>query len=385
MKIAAVTLYPDKKAGSALYSHKLYAEISKYCTVVILSDNEANHKDNVKMVNAWRRKSLLMPFQLFKHILRQKPHICHFQIEYKTFNDNAAISAIENLLLLLLTRITSINILVTLHGVIPFATTEKVFERKATAVFYNVPLRIFYKALEFSSKKIIVHTNLMENILRAYGLSNNKIAVIPHGVDRARQFYGGDKKEGLTVLFHGFIRPSKGLEWLIKAMQNVAELHPRVKLIIAGETPHQEKRKGHFHISQLRREIRCLQLENHVKIIKKFLSENELEKLILESDVLVLPYIDNFFEASGALARVMDYGKPLICTKIPRFLGDLKNGEDCIMVSPCDAQKLAEAVIELVQNEKLRKKIGENLKEKASCRYWDILAKEYVQLYEENA
>lgn len=385
MKVVAVTLYPDKKAGSALYSHKLYAEISKYCTVVILSDNDANQKENIKVVNAWRRKSLLTPFQLFKNILRQKPHICHFQIEYKTFNDSAALSAIENLLLFLFIRITSISILVTLHGVIPIAKTEKVFERKATAVLCNLPLRIFYKALEFSSKRIIVHTNLMGNILKGYGLSNNKIVVIPHGVDHARQLYGGDKKESLNVLFHGFVRPSKGLEWLINAMQKVAKLHPTVKLIIAGETPHQERVKGRFYISQLRRKIRYLQLENHVKIIKKFLSENELEKLILESDVLVLPYIDNFFEASGALARVMDYGKPLICTKIPRFLGDLKNGQDCIMVSSRDAQELAEAVIELSQNETLRKKISQNLKEKASWRYWDILAKKYVQLYEENA
>jgi len=385
MKVAAVTLYPDKKAGSALYSHKLYAEIAKYCTVVILSDSEANQKDNVKVVNAWRRKSLLMPFQLFKYTLKQKPRICHFQIEYRTFNDSVAISTIENLLLLLLMRITSIGILVTLHGVIPLTKTEKVFERKAIAVLCNLPLRIFYKTLEFSSKKIIVHTNLMENILQAYGLNSNKIAVIPHGVDRARQLYGADKKESLTVLFHGFVRPSKGLEWLINAMRNVAELHPRVKLVIAGETPHQERGKGHFYISQLRSKIRCLQLENHVKVIKKFLNENELEKLILEGDILVLPYIDNFFEASGALARVMDYGKPLICTKIPRFLGDLRNGEDCIMVSPRDTQRLAEAVRELVQNETLRKKIGENLKEKASGRYWDIIAKQYVQLYEENA
>jgi len=122
-----------------------------------------------------------------------------------------------------------------------------------------------------------------------------------------------------------------------------------------------------------------------VKIIKGFLTENELEELILESDILIFPYTDNFVEASGALARVMDYEKPVICTRTLRFIGDLRDTKDCIMVPPCNDKKLRDAIINLVQNKSLRDELKMNLKKKASYRYWDVLARRYIQLFGEDS
>jgi len=384
MKLVAITLYPNKKAGSAIYSYKLYQEVAKHCEVVIFSDEDADKKNVIRAVKVWRRNSFWIPFRLFRRILKEKSHVCHFQIEYRTFNDNAALSSLEILLLLLFMIPSSIKKFVTLHGVISLAVAKELYGKRTGAIISKVPLKIFYKMLGILTEKIIVHTYVMKAILQEeYRVDKNKIIVIPHGVDRARRLSKKGENSGFNLLFHGFIRPSKGLECLLKAMQEVVKVSSETKLIIAGGTPHQEKE--YFYINELRKKIRSLQFENQVKIMKGFLTENELEELILESDILVFPYTDNFVEASGALARVMDYEKPVICTRTPRFMGDLKDTKDCLMVPPCNDKKLGDAIINLVQNKSLRDELKMNLKKKASSRYWDVLAKRYIQLYGEDS
>jgi glycosyltransferase involved in cell wall biosynthesis len=383
MKIAAVTLYPWKKAGSASYSYKLYQEISRHCEVIIFSDQDSNAKDNgVIVVRAWHRNSLWTPFQICKKVLKERPHICHIQLEYRTFNDYTAMTAIQTMLLLILMSPSSTKKYITLHGVISAITMENLFsERTSTAIFRGL-LKLFYKSLELLVKKIIVHTHVMMAVLqKEYNVKSGKIIVIPHGVDRASHSNKKIEKEETTLLFHGYIRPSKGLEYLLDALHKVIKSYPKTELIIAGGAPYQEKNAESYFIKKLEAKIEFLDLKRNVKIFRGFLSEEELDRLISESDIVIFPYIDFFVEASGALARTMDYAKPVICTKTPRFIGDLEDLKDCLMVPPCNGEKLANAIIKLIQDKNLREKLKVGLKEKAVTRYWDAIAEKHIQLF----
>ena len=380
MKLVAVTLYPSKKAGSAVYSYKLYQEVAKHCEVVIFADEDAGKKNTIRVVNVWRRNSFWAPFRLFEQILKEKPQACHFQIEYRTFSDSAASASIQMLLLLLFMIPSSVRMFVTLHGVISLDVAKEFYGKRTGAIISKVPSKIFYKMLGIFVEKIIVHTYIMKAILQQeYKVSKDRIIVIPHGVDRARRLYNKGESGRFNLLFHGFIRPSKGLECLLKAMREVVRVYSETRLIIAGGTPHQEKKN--FYIDELGKKIRSLQLENQVRIIKGFLTEHELEKLILGSNILVFPYTDNFAEASGALARIMDYERPIICTRTPRFIGDLEDTGDCMMTPPCNDKKLAEAIVDLIRDKNLRERLKTNLKKKATERYWDVLAIKYTRLF----
>jgi glycosyltransferase involved in cell wall biosynthesis len=382
MKLAAITLYPNKKAGSATYSYKLYREIAKHCEVIVFGDEDAERKNTTQVVKAWRRNSIWLPFQLLKRIFTEKPQVCHFQIEYKTFNDDAILSSLEFLILLIFLAPSSIKTFVTLHGVVSPSVAKEFYGKKAgTAI--KVPLRVFYKTLEILTAGIIVHTWVMKKVLQEeYGVARNKIIIIPHGVDRAKRSYKTDDTQSHNLLFHGFLRTNKGLECLLNAMQAVLKRHPEARLIIAGGAPHQDRENS--YIIELERKIQSMQLDDQVKIIRGFLSENRLEELISRSDILMFPYTDNFVEASGALARAMDYGKAVICTRTPRFIGDLEDEKDCLMVPPHNDAKLADAMIRLIENKDIRERIKCNLKRKASERYWDTLAIKHVRLFEED-
>jgi len=381
MKLVAITLYPNKKAGSATYSYKLYKEIAKQFKVVIFGDEETERKNTVEVAKAWRRNSIWAPFKLFIKILRENPQACHFQIEYKTFSDNAILSSLEFLIIPVFLAPSSIKTFATLHGVISLSAAKEFYGKRAGAAI-KIPLRIFYKTLEIFTAMIIVHTRVMKKVLQEeYGVNGNKIVIISHGVDPAKHSYEIGGTQSHNLLFHGFLRPSKGLECLLNAMQAVLKVDSEAMLIIAGGAPHQDRENT--YIIELEKKIQSMQLENQVKIIRGFLSEDRLEELISRSDILVFPYTDNFAEASGALARAMDYGKAVVCTRTPRFIGDLEDEKDCLMVPPNNDVKLAEAIIRLIENKDFRERIKCNLKRKASERYWDIMATKHVQLFEE--
>jgi glycosyltransferase involved in cell wall biosynthesis len=382
MKLVAITLYPNKKAGSATYSYKLYKEISKQAKVVIFGDEETERKNTAQVVKAWHRNSMWTPFKLFTKVLKENPQVCHFQIEYRTFNDNAMLSSLEFLIIPIFLAPSSIKTFTTLHGVISLSAAKE-FYGKRTGAAIKIPLRLFYKTLEVLTARIIVHTWVMKKVLQEeYGVNNDKIVIISHGVDRARHSYEMEDTQSHNLLFHGFLRSSKGLECLLNAMKVVLKRHPEARLTIAGGAPHQDRENT--YIIDLEKKIETMQLDDQVKIIRGFLSENKLEELIVQNDILLFPYIDNFVEASGALARAMDYGKAVICTRTPRFIGDLEDEKDCLMIPPNNDAKLAEAIIRLIENKDIRERIKCNLKRKASDRYWDIMATKHLQLFEED-
>jgi len=384
MKIAAITLYPPKKAGSAFYSFNLYKEIAKYFEVVILTDETPNQTGTMKVIKAWNRNSILLPLDLFKKIYRTKPSICHFQIEYRPFNDNAILSTLDALLIVALTKIANLKAMITLHGVIYSAIIEEEKIQFLNKTLSKILLVIFYNLLSLSSTKLVVHNQITQNVLQEeYKISKKKIAVIPHGVIPAKMLHKRSKDGIIKIFFHGFVRPKKGLECLLRAIQIVVASYKNVKLIIAGGPPFQESVIGESYIDRLRKMILTLRLGNHVEIKKGFISENDLDKYISSSDILVFPYIDHYLESSGSIARIMDYGVPIVCSKIPRFLADLQSGKECLMVTPNNEKELAEALMNLVDNQELRQKISENLRKKAKSRYWHILAKEYVKLFKE--
>jgi glycosyltransferase involved in cell wall biosynthesis len=113
-----------------------------------------------------------------------------------------------------------------------------------------------------------------------------------------------------------------------------------------------------------------------------FVDEASLQRLIWRSDIIVLQSTEPYYvEASGALAAVADYGKPVVCTKVPKFQSELQDGEHYLAVEPSDSTELAQAFALLGENKELGKRLGKNLKEKFESRRWSKVAEEHVTLY----
>jgi len=231
------------------------------------------------------------------------------------------------------------------------------------------------------SDRVIVHNHLMKKALQRECASQReeyKIVVIPHGVKKVSEKTKMSKKsKEKQILSLGFLRKSKGIEYLIKAFEEFHEHNPDSKLVIIGGR-HAHDTADHFG------RLKHLLSSNLSKSLyfTDFIDEQSLDRLILTSDVIVLSSLERYYiETSGALARVADYGKPIVCSRVPKFESELQDGEDCIMIEPGDSTELAQALVSLTQDAQLRKKIGESLRKKFKNRYWSDVAKQHLKLY----
>ena len=252
------------------------------------------------------------------------------------------------------------------------------------STFHDVKLHLGESSLQMSfirhferkySDRIIVHgKRLKEQMINEYHLSESKIHSISigeHEVAPFKRYIKSDLREdGNLVLFFGRIWKYKGLEYLIMAEPLITKEVPDAKILIAGAG---EK----FH-----------KYENMMVNRDSFIIHNyripyeEGAELFQRCSLVVLPYIDA--SQSGVIPTAYGFRKPVVATSvgsIPEIVDDGKTG---IIVTPKDISSLAEAIIKLLKDKKLRKLMGENayIKLKTDLSWGDI-AEETIQVYKE--
>jgi glycosyltransferase involved in cell wall biosynthesis len=140
--------------------------------------------------------------------------------------------------------------------------------------------------------------------------------------------------DGPVMLFFGFVRQYKGLEYLLRAMPEVLR-NVQVKLLIVGEF--WEDRKTYLEA------IEELGLQGNVVIMDRYVPNEEVGLYFSAADVVVLPYVDATQSAIVSLAYAFD--KPVITTDVGGLPEVVRDGETGLVVPPRDDKALAEAIV----------------------------------------
>ena len=136
-----------------------------------------------------------------------------------------------------------------------------------------------------------------------------------------------------VLLFFGYVRPYKGLMDLIDGLAKV-DRSLGVQLVVAGDFWEP--------IGPYRRRIRELELLDRVTILDRYLEDEEASRLLLASDVVVLPYRDATQSAIVPLARA--HGRPVISTRVGGLAELVRDGVDGLLVEPSRPDDLAAAI-----------------------------------------
>ncbi|MBS7634145.1 glycosyltransferase [Candidatus Bathyarchaeota archaeon] len=390
MKICAVTTWPPHRDGISLYSAQLYEHIGKNTEVKVLaniidsptSNEEAFDKGiHCRIIRCWRRGSVTYPFKIFRRILMEKPDIIHLQHGWLLYGDK--FSSLLLPLLLILLRLTKRPLIVTMHTII--GEKPRLHENGVANFIARMLITFLMGSIVKLSSKIVVHNNLMKTALEnLYSLrkDNWKIFVIPHGVREAsRKPRNIRKNGGVKILSLGFLRKEKGIEYLIDAFKIFSINCPKTTLIIAGGKHAHDNDEG--YIKLIKRRLPDAASKNI--IFTEFVDDETLDRLIWESEIIILLSLGrHYIEASGSLARVAMYGKPLICSKVPKFEADLEDGKDCIMVESDNPKKLAEMLSLLTNDASLRENMGRNLKRKFKDRTWSNVAEQHIKIFKDS-
>ena len=136
------------------------------------------------------------------------------------------------------------------------------------------------------------------------------------------------------ILFFGLIRKYKGLDLLLKAVNQHFRTNPHSKLIIAGEA-YEDKAKYLKIIDQL-------SIQNKVIWFDGFISNKKIEKLMILSDLLVLPY--RSASQSGVLSQAWQYEIPSISTNVGGLSEYIDEGKSGYVVENNDSNSLAQKI-----------------------------------------
>lgn len=151
------------------------------------------------------------------------------------------------------------------------------------------------------------------------------------------------------IISIGRLTKQKGYERLIEAWTKVNEKHPDWEISIYGEG------EDHDWLASL---IKKNKIENNFKLCHPV---KNIQDKYLESSIYVM---SSRFEGFGlVLAEAMSCGVPCISFNCPFGPADIiKNGEDGLLVENGAIDKLADAICQLIENEKLRISMGHKAK-----------------------
>lgn len=171
--------------------------------------------------------------------------------------------------------------------------------------------RVITRYLILWSDAIIIHSQQSRSLIESqYPAAVDKLVYLPHPDFIGN--YGPIAEEvleepqplPLKLLFIGAVKPYKNIELLIQA---VGEFQEAVSLTIAGKPNTSEYKQRITELANSAQNIR-LKLE--------FIPDDELPRLMQESDLLVLPYDLNSSLNSGTVILAFSYKKTVICPVI---------------------------------------------------------------------
>ena len=200
--------------------------------------------------------------------------------------------------------------------------------------------------------RLIVHYELgRKQLVEDWGVLSDRIDVIPHGImplHNPPEQSQARKKLNLPsdrriLLFFGGIRPNKGLDILLEALEIVRLRDPGILLVVAGNL-----HRGMI-FEPYSNTIERLDLSQHVRSFVHFITEEDVDFFFSACDLIVLPYLT--FEAqSGVLLRAYAHKKPVVVSNVGA-MGQLVSSDKVgLVVEPGAPDSLAKAIISVLDN-----------------------------------
>ncbi|MBL4862489.1 MAG: glycosyltransferase [Crocinitomicaceae bacterium] len=191
----------------------------------------------------------------------------------------------------------------------------------------------------------------------------------------------GDKKERDTalaelklptdkkyVLFFGFIRDYKGLDLLIKALEDLPEDH---HLIVAGEV------YGSFE--KYEKLIDETKTRSRVHLFNKYISDNEVGTYFSAVDACILPY--KGATQSGITAIAHHFDLPIIATDVGGLKENTKHNETGLIVERPDSSLIADSIAHYYKQD-LKEKFSKNIAMAKTENSWENFSERVIEFSE---
>ena len=312
---------------------------------------------------------------LFKLAMRH-----HFDILYTRNGLNGVIGYLLKIL-------TGSKLVYELNGILS-DEWELWKKQNKSGIFEKIEMEMSIRAEKFALKKadaVIAVIEGIKNYLVNCGINESKITVIENGANtdlfrpiddsialqRLRKQYNIEEEDHLVV-FAGGMAPYQGIEHLIIAAPLILEKVPKTKFLIVGDGIMRKKWED------MAKEFGL----NEKFIFTGRVPYKDVPKYINVGDVCISmkkPIVP------GSSLKVFEYmacEKPVIATKNSSYGFEILEEENAgLLVDPEKPEDVRDAIIKLLMDKELSKKMGKNGRKVVIERYsWESTAKRVAEV-----
>ena len=367
MKVSIFTLEypPNVYGGVGVHIKSIVKHLSKYVDVEIRTLN-ANRNSDVKEYESWNIFDGKYPWDKVLSTLSLNLSMVREPVDADIIHTHTWYT---NLAGFMAKKLHDKKMVATVHSLEPL----RPWKREQIGNGYELSMWMEKTGLQNADGIIAVSQGMKNDIMKFYGIEDEKIKVIYNGID-VEKFKKTEKRDALDelgiednyVLFVGRMTKQKGIDTLIEASKHI----DGKIVIVTGKEDSKETYEHYRHL---------LMGAENIIWYHRYFSMAQLVQLYSHAAVFVTPSI---YEPFGIInLEAMACETPVVGSAVGGIKEIVQDGINGFLVEPNNAKELADKVNLLLRDKELRMRMGKNGRKRAEEFSWDRIAKETYEFY----
>jgi glycosyltransferase involved in cell wall biosynthesis len=231
------------------------------------------------------------------------------------------------------------------------------------------------------SDVVVCVSRVTRDFLSSLGADARQVEVIANGVDpRAFRATPLPARAGRipVALYVGTLADWQGLLTLVEAMPKVLARRPLLLRIVGRGRSRQRK--------EIAKRVQKLGLAAHVEVIPG-VPHHEVPALVAQADLCIAPlaYNERNVVQGCCPLKVIEYmaaGRPIVASNLPVVRELVREGRDALLVPPDAPDALADAMLRILDDERLARRLADHAARRARERLtWKRAQKRLLKLY----
>lgn len=343
--IAFVSTYPPTQCGIATFTRELANAIELYEWTPLVVGIDKGETDYADPRVIWRihRDHEQDYVQAAQFLNALQPTAVSLQHEYGVFGGEFG----EYILRFV--RMLKVPLFVTLHTVEPQPR--------------DVMKRILREILPPAQGVMVMSHTAIRLLKQVYHMPTLHVRMIPHGAPEvpfanpeiAKGKLGLQSRKVISTF--GLISRGKGIEDVITAMQEVVKHHPDALYLVLGQThPNVRAYEGESYRQSLMAMVEQMGLQENVRFVNSYLSQNMLLRYLSATDIYITPYPNPGQISSGTLTYALAVGCAVVSTPYLYAQEMLADGRG-VLVPFRNPQAIADTLNHLLSDDGYRQQL----------------------------